>query len=120
MALIRRGGRRGCSRPLGRRYGCFNLPRVVGAHSVRKAKRKDVVWLARTDAKAKEVEFSEAWDKLSAEAKRYIVLHEQAHLKAGAEHDARFYEVLKKLVKRARVSWEVAYELESYNCHHKS
>jgi predicted metal-dependent hydrolase len=106
---------------LARRYGCFRLPRVKGASEVSEAKRKDVSWFARTDVDSKEIEFSKAFDELSPEGKRYIVLHERAHLKTGPVHDARFYDELKKLVENSRgVSWKVAYELESYNCEHKS
>ena len=99
-----------------RRYGCFRLPKVAGAKVVKEAKRKDVSWLARTDPDHKEVEFSEHWNKLGPEAKRYIVLHEQAHLKTDIYHDDRFYEVLKKLTAEHKVPWKVAYELEVYNC----
>jgi predicted metal-dependent hydrolase len=84
-----------------------------------KAIHKDVGWLARTEPRAKEVEFSEAFDKLTPEGKRFIVLHERAHLKTGPDHNARFYEVLRKLIKSNGVSWEVAFELESWNCHAK-
>jgi hypothetical protein len=116
---------RGCRgrRPtssLRKRYGCFRLPNVPEARAVRVAKRKDVGWLARTDTERKEVEFSEAFDRLTPDGKRYIVLHERAHLRTGPDHDARFYEVLKQLVQIAKVPWRIAYELESYNCHHKS
>ena len=114
--------RRGCARAgragraLKRRYGCFHLPKVPGA-TVREAKRKDVSWLARTDPDAREIEFSEAWNGLKPEEKKYIVLHERAHLTAGPDHTDRFYEVLKKLVTDNGVSWRVAYELENFNCH---
>lgn len=108
--------RRRCS-ALHRRYGCFRLPFVKGASHVSEHKRKGVSWIARTDPERRTVEFSEAYDRLSPEAKRYIVLHERAHLKTGTEHDDRFYEELKRLIARHGVSWKVAYELESYNCH---
>ncbi len=91
-----------------------------GKCDVLKAKRNDVSWLARTDPDNKTVEFSEHFDRLSPEGKRYIVLHERAHLETGPKHDDKFYEVLKRLVARNHVSWQVAYELESYNCHHSS
>jgi hypothetical protein len=110
--------RRGCA--LSKRYGCFRLPHVRGAAVVKKATRSDVSWLARTDPDAKQVEFSEHFGKLSPEGKRYIVLHERAHLETGPDHDNKFYEVLKRLIARNHVSWQVAYELESYNCHHKN
>lgn len=87
---------------------------------MKKAKRKDVSWLARTDPKAKEIEFSEAWAHLSEEAKKYIVLHERAHLETGPDHTDNFYAALKKLITANKVSWKVAYELESYNCHKKN
>jgi hypothetical protein len=101
---------------LRRRYGCFRLPRVPGA-VVKESKRKDVEWLARTDPVGKTIEFSEHWDRLEPEQKRYIVLHERAHLKTGPDHDERFYEVLKELIKKHHVKWEVAYGMEQYNCH---
>jgi len=104
---------------LRRRYGCFRLPHVPGARRVSEAKRKDVAWLARTDPDNKEVEFSEHWNRLSPEGRRYIVLHEQAHLQAGADHNMHFYEVLKRLIEEHHVPWKVAYELESFNCHAK-
>jgi hypothetical protein len=112
---------RGCSRHrprrgLARRYGCFRLPVVRGA-TVSKARRKDVNWLARTDSDAKSIEFSEHFGKLSPEGQRYITAHEEAHLHTGPDHNAAFYAELKRLVKSRRISWEVAYELESYNCH---
>lgn len=101
------------------RYGCFRLPKVDGARVVKEA-RKNVNWLARTDPDAKEVEFSHAWDELkSPDEKRYIVLHEQAHLETGPDHNDAFYVVLKKLIAEHHVPWKVAYELEAYNCHHK-
>jgi predicted metal-dependent hydrolase len=115
---MRRPRRRCLSRgALRRRYGCFRLPPVKGASSVSKAKRRDVSWLARTDPDSGTVEFSEHFGKLSPEGQRYIVLHEQAHLEAGADHNDKFYTVLKRLVKQHRVSWQVAYELEQFNCH---
>lgn len=115
--MMRRRRRSGCrASRLRKRYGCFRLPKIPGA-KVTEAKRKDVTWLARTDPDAKEVEFSEHFNRLSPEAKRYIVLHEEAHLKTGPDHNDHFYEVLKKLVADHHVSWKVAYELESYNCH---
>jgi predicted metal-dependent hydrolase len=116
MSLVRCPRRRTTSR-LQRRYGCFRLPHVPGAKVVKESKRKDVSWLARTDPDRKEVEFSHSWDALKdPEMKRYIVLHERAHLKTGPNHDVRFYEVLKKLIAEHRIPWKTAYELESYNC----
>lgn len=106
--------RRGCA--LTRRYGGFRLPRVPGA-KVLEAKRRDVAWLARTDPQAKTIEFSEAWDRLKPLAKRYIVLHERAHLAVGPDHNAAFYVELKRLIAENRIPWKVAFELESYNCH---
>ena len=112
--------RRACARKgrsLRRRYGCFRLPTIPGA-TVKEAKRKDVNWLARTDPQAREVEFSHAWDELpSQDEKRYIVLHEQAHLETGPDHNDHFYSALKRLVEKHRVPWKVAYDLESWNCH---
>lgn len=116
---MRKCRRRGCARKgraLRKRYGCFRLPQIPGA-TVKEAARKDVSWLARTDPDAKEVEFSEAWNALSPEAKRYIVLHERAHLETGPDHNDRFYDALKHLIAANHVSWKVAFELESYNCH---
>lgn len=107
--------RRACA--LRRRYGCFRLPKVPGAKVVKAAARKEVNWLARTDPQAKEVEFSESWNALGPIAKKYIVLHERAHLEAGPDHNARFYDALKKLIAANRVPWRIAYELESWNCH---
>lgn len=119
MSLTRRCRRGGCrSSRLRRRYGCFRLPQIRGAH-VAEAKRKDVSWLARTDPVAKTIEFSAAWNKLTPEGKRYIAAHEEAHLRTGPDHNAEFYSELKRLIKKRRISWEVAYELESYNCHAK-
>ncbi len=106
--------RRGCKRSRPRR-GLFALPRVPGAKKVAKAKRRDVSWLARTTPDTGLVEFSEAFDRLTPEGKRYIVAHEQAHLEAGADHDAKFYEVLKKLTKERRIDWETAWGLETFN-----
>lgn len=114
MSKPRRGGCRGSR--LRKRYGCFRLPKIPGA-KVMEAKRKDVAWLARTDPDAKEIEFSEAWNQLDPDGKKYIALHEQAHLKAGPDHNDHFYEVLKKLIEEHRVPWKVAYALEAYNCH---
>lgn len=111
------GGRRRVGGRLRRRYGCFRLPLVAGARSVKESARKDVSWLARTDPDRKEVEFSVHFERLSPEAKRYIVLHERAHLETGPDHNERFYSVLKRLVAAHRVAWKVAYELETYNCH---
>ena len=109
--------RSGCrTSRLRRRYGCFHLPVVPGA-TVKEAKKKDVSWLARTDPDNKEIEFSEAWNRLKPEEKRYIVLHERAHLAAGPDHNSHFYTVLKKLIADNHVSWPVAYDLESFNCH---
>ena len=116
MSLVRSPRRRTTSR-LRRRYGCFALPHVPGAKVVKEAKKKNVGWLARTDPKAKEVEFSESFNRLTPEGKRYIVLHERAHLKAGPDHNPHFYEVLRKLIEKHRVPWKIAYELESFNCH---
>lgn len=116
---MRKCRRRGCARKgraLKRRYGCFRLPKVPGA-TVTESPRKDVAWLARTDPARKEIEFSHAWNALDADGKKYIVLHERAHLKTGTDHDDRFYEELKRLVAANGVPWKVAYELESYNCH---
>lgn len=113
-------GRRPRGRALRARYGCFRLPTVKEAKVVKAAAHKGVTWLARTDPKAKQVEFSEAFDKLSPEGKKFIVLHERAHLQAGPDHDANFYEALKKLIVANKVSWRVAFELESWNCHHKN
>jgi hypothetical protein len=113
MSLLRKPRRR--SR-LHRRYGCFVLPRVSGAR-VMESKRKNVSWLARTDHKAKTIEFSEHFDRLSPEAKRFIVLHERAHLETGSDHNEQFVTALKKLIKANHVSWEIAFELEMYNCH---
>jgi hypothetical protein len=113
---MRRSKRRGCA--LQKRYGRFKLPFVRGAKVV-KAARKDVNWLARTDPDRKEVEFSEGWNALLPEAKRYIVLHERAHLETGPDHNAKFYEALKRLIAANNIPWKVAYELESFNCHAK-
>ena len=112
------GCARGCA--LRRRYGRFKLPHVDGAKVVKKADRKDVSWLARTDPDAKQVEFSEHFGKLSKEGQRYIVLHEQAHLETGPVHDARFYDTLRRLTAKHRIPWKIAYELETYNCEHRS
>jgi hypothetical protein len=118
---------------LRKRYGCFMghaagvcepessstacPPKMKEAKSVKAASRKGANWLARTDPKAKEVEFASAFDHLTPEGKRYIVLHERAHLNTGTDHNASFYTELRKLIKANSVSWEVAYELESFNCH---
>lgn len=110
---MRRGGCR-ASR-LRRRYGCFQLPRVPGAH-VKKG-RAGVGWLARTDPVDKVIEFSEHWDKLPPQAKRYIVLHERAHLATGPDHNEAFYSALKKLIAENKVPWDVAFEVEAWNCH---
>lgn len=104
-------------RRIRRRYGCFALPKIRGAKRVAMASRKDVTWLARTDPVAKEIEFSEHFGNLSPDGQRYIVAHEEAHLKTGTDHNAAFYAALKKLVKERRIPWEIAFELESYNCH---
>ena len=98
-----------------RRRGRFKLPRVPGAKKVAKAKRRDVTWLARTTPDTGLVEFSDAFEQLTPEGKRYIVAHEQAHLEAGPDHDARFYEVLKGLAKKRGIDWATAWELETYN-----
>ena len=116
MSLNRRP-RRHCASRLRRRYGCFRLPSIPEARVVKESKRKDVSWLARTDPKAKEVEFSESFNRLTPEGKRYIVLHERAHLKTGPDHNAQFYEALRKLIEANHVPWKIAYELESFNCH---
>jgi hypothetical protein len=113
--------RRGCARgrrgrSLAKRYGCFRLPTVPGA-TVKEAKRADVTWLARTDPDAKEIEFSHHWDRLDETSKRYIVLHERAHLETGPDHDDRFYGVLKRLIAQNRVPWKLAFALENWNCH---
>lgn len=97
------------------RHGRFALPRVPGAKKVAKAKRRDVTWLARTTPDTGLVEFSEHFDKLTPEGKRYIVAHEQAHLEAGADHDAAFYAALERLVKARRIDWKTAWALETYN-----
>jgi len=131
MSLVRR--RRGKASRLARRYGCFRLPEagakndptckpsscVAGAKVVKRA-RKGANWLARTDPDNKEVEFSESFGRLDPESKRYIVLHEKAHLETGPDHDDEFYTALKKLVEKHHVSWKVAYALEAYNCHRKN
>jgi len=111
----RRGGCR--TTAIRRRYGCFRLPNIPGAKVVKEADRKDVNWLARTDPDRKEVEFSHHWDKLDPEGKRYIAAHEEAHLKTGPDHNAAFYDVLKKIVADRGISWKTAYALEAYNCH---
>jgi len=103
-------------RALARRYGCFRLPKIRGAH-VSEAKQKDVSWLARTDPKAKTIEFSEAFDRLSPEGKRYIAEHEATHLKTGTDHNAAFYAELRRRIKKKKIDWEIAYELEAWNCH---
>lgn len=105
---------RRCS-ALKKRYGCFSLPKIPGA-KVKKAK-SNVNWLARTDYENKTVEFSSHFDELSSKEKIYIALHEQAHLITGPDHNAVFYEALKKLIRKNRVDWEVAYAIEAYNCH---
>ena len=97
------------------RRGRFALPRVPGAKKVAKAKRRDVSWLARTTPSTGLVEFSEAFDRLTPDGKRYIVAHEQAHLEAGADHDAAFYEALEQIIKARRLDWQTAWKLESYN-----
>lgn len=114
---MRKSCRHRCARSLRRRYGCFRLPKVPEAKVVKEATRSDVSWYARTDPAAKQIEFSEAWAKLSPEERRYIVLHERAHLETGPDHNDRFYEALKRLIKQHRVSWRIAYALEAYNCH---
>jgi hypothetical protein len=106
-------------RTLRRRYGCFQLPAVKGAKTIKKA-RAHVAWLARTDPKAKEVEFSEAWAHLSVEGRRYIVLHERAHLLTGPDHTPRFFEALKRLADANGIDWRTAWELEAWNCHRKN
>jgi predicted metal-dependent hydrolase len=112
--------RRGChTSRLRRRYGCFRLPRVLGARIVKAAARSDVGWLARTDPGRKEVEFSQEWNRLLPEEKRYIVLHERAHLTTGPDHNEKFYTVLKGLIEKHHMPWKVAYELEQWNCHQK-
>ena len=105
--------RRRCLR---RRYGCFRLPDVPGAKSVKKG-RADATWLARTDPVAKTVEFSKHWNNLPSHARRYIVLHERAHLETGPDHNQAFYTALKKLIAKHKVPWDVAFEVEAWNCH---
>lgn len=103
-----------------RRYGCFRLPRVKGARKVSKARRNDVTWLARTDSATKSVEFSKHWAKLDANGRKYIVLHEQAHLIAGPEHNDHFYEVLRRLAAQNGVDYETAFKLETLNIPHRN
>lgn len=120
-------------RRMRRRYGCFRLPRVPGARVVACAggakkcegpriarSRGPVSWLARTDPKARTVEFADGFGDLSPEGQRYIAAHEEAHLRSGPDHDARFYEALKKLVEERRLDWKTAWVLESYNCGRKN
>jgi len=109
-----RGGCR--SSRLRRRYGCFQLPRVPGA-KVKEVHRTGATWLARTDPKAKTIEFSQHFDSLKPLEKQYITLHERAHLETGTDHNDRFFEALKRLVKANGVSWRIAYDLEIANCH---
>ena len=109
-----------CSRKrkLRRRYGCFRLPVVRGAKTVKATTRKDANWLARTDPKAKEVEFSVPnFDRLTPEGKRFIVLHERAHLKTGTDHNSAFYDELMRLCDANGIDWRTAFMLESFNCH---
>lgn len=102
---------------LRRRYGCFRLPVVKGAKTVKATARKDANWLARTDPKAKEIEFSiHNFSKLSPEGKRFIVLHERAHLKTGTDHNSAFYDELVKLCDANGIDWRTAFQLESFNC----
>ena len=124
--MRRRGRRRGA---LAKRYGCFAgvcppesssthcLPKMKEAKTVKAASRSDVGWLARTEPRAKDVELSEAFDKLTPEGKRYIVLHERAHLQTGPDHNPRFFEALRKLADANKIDWKVAWELETFNCH---
>jgi hypothetical protein len=120
--MTRKCRRQGCARAgraLRRRYGCFRLPEVPGA-TVKENTRKDVTWLARTDPEAKEIELSHAWAALpSPLARKYILLHERAHLETGTDHNDQFYQALKKLIVANKVPWKIAFELESYNCHAK-
>jgi hypothetical protein len=121
MRATRRCKKRGCSRKgrsLRKRYGCFHLPSIPGV-TVKETTNSNVTWLARTDPEAKEIELSPHWDKLDATSKKYIVLHERAHIEAGTDHNDQFYAVLKRLIRENHVPWEVAFELESYNCHKK-
>ncbi len=109
--------RKGCrTSRLRRRYGCFKLPRVRGA-KVKESHIQGASWLARTDPKAKTIEFSEHFDRLKPLEKKYITLHERAHLETGTDHNERFFEVLKRLVAQNGISWRVAYDLEIANCH---
>jgi hypothetical protein len=108
--------RRKCSSKLRRRYGCFKVPRVPGA-TTKEVHRKGATWLARTDPKAKTIEFSEFFDRLKPLEKKYITLHERAHLETGTDHNEAFYSVLKKLIAANKMSWRVAFELENANCH---
>lgn len=119
--MIRRARRGGCKMSrLRKRYGCFKLPFVPGARVVKAAARSDVGWLARTDVDAKSVEFSKAWAHLGAIEKKYIALHEEAHLKTGPDHNEKFYSVLKHLIAEHHMPWKVAYELEQWNCHRRN
>lgn len=111
--------KRRMKRCLQRRYGCFRLPVVKGAKTVKGTARKDANWLARTDPKAKSVEFSELFDRLTPEGKKFIVLHERAHLKTGTDHNSAFYEELMRLCDANGVDWRTAFQLESYNCHNE-
>jgi hypothetical protein len=110
-----KGGKTCCTR-----FACFKLPKVPGAKKVLCAPRKDVTWLARTEPVAKEVEFSHHWSSLKPIERKYIVLHERAHLKAGVEHTDAFYEELMKMVAKAGIPWKIAYEMESHNCDRKN
>lgn len=109
--------RSGCrTSRLRRRYGCFSLPVVPGA-TVKESNQKKVSWLARTDPVNKTIEFSHHFDQLKPDEKKFIVLHERAHLETGPDHDSRFYGALKRLIEHNNVPWPVAFMLESYNCH---
>ena len=129
--MKRRARRRGALR---KRFGCFVghaagecepgssstacPPKMKEAKSV-KGTTKNVGWMARTDPKAKTVEFAGAFDKLTPEGKRYITLHERAHLKTGTDHNAAFYAEVMRLAKSNKIDPWVAFELEQWNCHQK-
>ena len=98
-----------------RRLGCFRLPTVPGASRVVEARRKDVGWLARTDIDSKEVEFSEHWDKLPADAKKYIVAHERAHLGSSEKHDAAFYAELQRICEKEGIPLGTPWKMETAN-----
>jgi hypothetical protein len=108
--------RRKCSSKLRRRYGCFKVPRVPGA-TTKEVHRKGATWLARTDPKEKTIEFSEYFDDLKPLEKKYITLHERAHLETGTDHNEAFLAALKRLIIANKMSWRIAFELENANCH---